>query len=302
MTTIDKAALLAKVKASGEDQTKIEEFKDSGPVLVEGLHNARFVAYIEVGKHSAMYQGKPKKTPDDLVYLGFEFSGPKVVPREDGQPIVLFIKANKSFNSKSGFPKIMTRMNYAGKATHMAELLGEPYQIMISHSKKTVDGKERTYVNMKKPGEPHDIRAPRYEVQDENGPTGEFKIINVAPAKAPEMLFLWDFADMAQWQSIFIDGEYAERKDEKTGEVTKPAKSKNFYQSLIKSAKNFNGSPIHTLLVAGGVSLDIPDAEAPGHDGEDDDGAPDETATVGTKAPVDTPTGAAADDALSGVA
>ena len=78
--TIDKAALLAKVKASGEDQTKIEEFKDSGPALVEGLHNARFVAYIEVGKHSAMYQGKPKKTPDDLVYLGFEFSGPKVVP------------------------------------------------------------------------------------------------------------------------------------------------------------------------------------------------------------------------------
>jgi hypothetical protein len=69
---------------------------------------------------------------------------------------------------------------------------------------------------------------------------------------------------MEQWGSLYIEGEYRERKDDKTGVVT-PAKCKNTLQNKIKGAVNFIGSPIHTLLVAGGVALDLPNV------GEDPD-------------------------------
>ena len=70
---------------------------------------------------------------------------------------------------------------------------------------------------------------------------------------------------MAQWASLFIEGAYPERKDDK-GVVTAPAKSKNVFQDTIKRAVNFQGSPMHTLLLTSGQPLDLPDV---GEDMED---------------------------------
>jgi hypothetical protein len=50
------------------------------------------------------------------------------------------------------------------------------------------------------------------------------------------------------WDSLYIDGKYDDRKDEKTGVVT-PGKSKNVFQEKIRGAVNFKGSPIAELLV-----------------------------------------------------
>jgi hypothetical protein len=291
---VDFKALLAKVKETGEDMTKAQAFTEAEP-YPEGTHRARFVGYIEIGKQKAKYQGKDKI--ENQVVLIFELSGPRIKPREDGQPNLMVLRAmNKSLSEKAGFFKVFQRLNYAGKATHIAELLGEGYLVKLHHRKyKANDGTERTAVEMRKKGEPYDIMAPRVEDVD----TGEWKPISVEAPKAPIRCFLWDYADKAQWDSIFIEGTWEERKNDK-GEVTKPARSKNVYQNSIKLATNFNGSPIHALLAAGGQAIDIPDAES----GLDNDGPHDDddaTPSGSTAKPAAVPEGAAADDALAGV-
>lgn len=88
-----------------------------------------------------------------------------------------------------------------------------------------------------------DIRPPFVE----DAESGESKRVNVAPAITPLKLFLWDMPSKDMWASIFIDGQYEERKNDK-GEVIAPAKSKNKWQERIKAALNFKGSPIANLL------------------------------------------------------
>jgi len=63
------------------------------------------------------------------------------------------------------------------------------------------------------------------------------------------------------WDSIFIDGHWEAKTNDK-GEEISPPKSKNYFQNRIKSADNFAGSVIAELLFAGGTP-DVPEAEAP---------------------------------------
>jgi hypothetical protein len=298
---VDFSKVIADAVAKGEDQT-VAQVGGGGIKLNEyipaGIHRARFVSYIEIGKQKAMYKGAPKE--EYQVILAFEISGPRVKPREDGQPHVIELRPmNKSLNDKAGFFKLFQRMNHAGKAKHMAELLGQPFRVEVFHNTTAAkDGKPAvTYVNLRKDGEPYAILPP-VSVNEE---TGESTTVAVEPQRSPTRLFLWDFADLEQWASIFIEGTWEERKDEKTGAVTKPARSKNVLQGRVAAALNFKGSPIQQLLVAGGVAIDVPDAETMAA-GDSDEG-PDATADVGSKAPVDTPvpTGAAATDALAGI-
>ena len=80
----------------------------------------------------------------------------------------------------------------------------------------------------------------------------------VGAALTPLKAFVWDFADAKMWDSIFIEGEYSERKDEKTGKVTAEAKSKNAIQLEIAKALNFKGMPCYdyaaSKLVGGRVT------------------------------------------------
>ena len=103
---------------------------------------------------------------------------------------------------------------------------------------------------------------------------------------------------MEQWGGLFVEGEYPERKNDK-GEVTAPAKSKNVMQNKIKSAVNFIGSPIHTLLVAGGAKIDLP---AVGED-MDDSTEGNEQGAASTPAPEAQSSGKTShsNDALGGI-
>ncbi len=294
---VDFSKVIAEAVAKGEDQS-VAQVGGGGVKLNEyipaGIHRARFVSYIEIGKQKAMYKGAPKE--EFQVILAFEISGPRIKPREDGQPHVIELRPmNKSLNDKAGFFKLFQRMNYAGKAQHMAQLLGDAYRVEVFHNTVAAkEGKEaRVFVNLRKDGEPYAILPP----VTTNEETGETTTVAVEPQRSQQRLFLWDFADLEQWGSLFIEGEWEARKDEKTGEITKPAQSKNVLQGRVAAALNFKGSPIQQLLAAGGVKIDVPDAET--MSGNDD--GPDETAEVGTKPPVDTPTGAAATDALAGI-
>lgn len=298
---VDIKALAAKAVATGKDMNVATtggggdyEPPAAGPTRL------RFVSYVEVGKQKDTYMGKPRQR--DTAILTFELSGPKHAPTDvDGvkYPHRISVETAISLNEKAHFFKLFRALNHAGKAKHIAELIGEAYKGTVVHrTYKGRDGKERIAAELfDKAKGIYTIEAPRYELVDpETGPTGEFKVLPVDAPISPLRCFLWDYADKEQWDSIFIDGEYPERKDDK-GVVTSPAKSKNVIQNKVKLAVNFKGSPIYLVLAANGGSLDIPDAES----GRDPQDQPTDGEAESAAAPAETPVGAAATDVLNGI-
>lgn len=214
----------------------------------KGTCGLRLVGYIELGKHDGEYQGKPKVVEE--VKLIFELSGPKWEPKVldngDKVPHRITVNLTKSLSEKATFYKLFKAMNYEGKARIFAELLGNDYIGTIYHyeGQARADGSKPIYATFKDPNtKVLTIRAPFVEDLE----TGETKRRNVPPALTEERCFLWDYATKEMWDSIYIDGEYEEKKD-KDGKVTAPAKSKNVFQDRIKEAKNFAGSPIAIAL------------------------------------------------------
>jgi hypothetical protein len=216
----------------------------------------RLIGYVETGSHMAKgFAGAPDKVKPEAS-LFFEVSGPKHPPvvGSDGvsrPAAVVEIRTNVSLNEKATFWKLFNKLNYAGKARHIAQLLGDPYKGTIVHRKyKRNDGSEGTAVELKNT-EGFTIEAPRVEDPE----TGDYKALVVAPAITPLRCFLWNHADMAQWESIFIPGEYPARTAD-DGTVTAPAKSKNYLQEKIRAALNFKGSPIAQLLATQGKGVE----------------------------------------------
>lgn len=304
------SAVLDKIKAkaaaavaNGADQTIAKTGGGDYVPPAAGSCKLRFVEYIEIGKQSETFQGKPRDR--DKVMLTFEVSGPNHPPvtGEDGvvRPIRITITETLSLNEKARFFKLFGRMNWRGVAKHMAELLGEAFLATIIHrAYKRRDGTDGVAVELyNKTDSLYTIRPPRVQDRDSEGMdiTGQFTMVTVPEPISSLKAFFWDDPDMDDWSALFIDGEYPERKNDK-GEVTAPAKSKNVVQAKIKLAKNFKGSPTSILLAGNGVALDIPEAERAA--GDDDDGSEGESepaAVVVAKAV--TPTGAAATDALN---
>jgi hypothetical protein len=303
---IDFKALGNKAAETGANMTVAQQGGGDYTPPAEGFCLLRLVSYVELGKQRGTFKGVPNVK--DKVQIVFEVSGPKHPPEErDGvkYPHRIGIEENLSLNEKARFFKLFRVMNYKGDAQHMVQLLGDPFKGRIVHRKfKGKDGKERIVAELydKELGA-YTIAPPRVDVVDPDTqmPTGEVRVVNVPPALTPLKGFVWSLADKEQWDSLFIEGEYPERKNDK-GEVTAPAKSKNVLQNTIKAATNFKGSPIYTVLAQAGVPLDLTEAEVPVRE-EEEDGESDVAAQANAaiaKAAA-TPTGADADDALNGV-
>lgn len=204
-----------------------------------GIARARFIGYYEVGKHEEEFKGEKKLR--EKVELVFELSGPNHPPRDfNGEKVPQRITARETYGltDRNHFLKLFRQMNYSGKATHMAELLGEPFLVEIFHT-KSKDGK-KTYANLRGPNG-YNIKGTT--VQDPV--SGGMVTVDVPPAMTDVKVFLWDQACKDMWDSIYIDGEYPEQKDEKTGEVTRPAKSKNVLQEKIMAASNWPEHPLY---------------------------------------------------------
>ena len=255
--TIDFKALGAKAASEGADQTKsVAGGGTDIPLAAAGPCLMRFVGYVELGKQKGTFKGAP--VIKEKVRLIFELVGkrhpPAVLANGDKLPYRVTVEESYSLNEKANFFKLFQRMNYRQDAQHIVQLLGEGFKGEIFHDKWVgKDNKERTDITLKGPGG-YSIAPPRKE--DEDSETG-YVAVEVPPALSTLRCFLWEQADLAQWASLFIDGEYPERKDDK-GNVTSPARSKNVFQNTIKNAVNFKGSPIYNLLAQNGQSLDIP--------------------------------------------
>jgi len=291
----DKSALLSALEQDGVDQSKVSQGGGDYTPPAAGPVQLRFFSYVELGRQEKTYKGVKKSM--NLVRIGFELSGPKHPPKEDGTPHTMFIEETLSDNEKAHFVKLFAKMNKAKGAKHMLALLGDAYLGNITHStvKATAPGgKDRIFANLRDAGETYQITLPEFT----NPATGELTQITVKPLVNPEQVFIWNRPDLEQWASIFIEGEYPARTND-AGEIVKKASSKNVIQARIMKAQNFNGSPIETLLKTNGKGLDIPDAETePEETGLDDT---DETTKIpGQSEPVKAaPTGADADAALA---
>ena len=308
MATKDFKALGAlAVASSGKDMTKAQAGGGDFEHPKEGFCLLRLVGYFEIGKQKGTYQGKP--TLKDKVQLAFEVSGPNHQPRiaEDGTkyPIRITVEETFSLSEKARFFKLFRTMNYKGEAQHMVQLLGEPFKARIIHRKfkrrQDTEASGPTGIAVElydKNAGAFTIAPPRTEIIDNDTgmPTGEIKVLQVPAAITPLKAFLWDHSDLDDWNAMFIEGEYPERRDDK-GVVTAPAKSKNILQNTIKGAANFKGSPIYNLIAAAGGNLDLPAPEDMTGD-EVEDEAP---ATPAKVEPVKVPEGAEADDALNAV-
>jgi hypothetical protein len=291
---IDFKALGAKAVAEGADQTKSVAGGDyeapaAGPCLL------RFIGYIEIGKQKTSYKGVPGVK--EQVELIFELVGKRHPPRDgsDGTKIPHRISVTESYslNEKANFFKLFQRMNYRQDAQHIVQLLGEGFKGEIIHDVwKGKDGKDRTTAVLRNAAG-YTIAPPRKE--DEDSETGWVDVA-VPPALSELRCFLWQQADLNQWASLFIDGTYPERKDDKTGVVT-PGRSKNVFQNKILGAVNFDGSPIHLLLLANGSKIDIPDVHE--QDGLDPDDNPEAGAAPAPAAAA--PASAPAPDSLGGI-
>lgn len=253
---------------------KIEEAAKTGPNMTvaskggggeytlpaAGLVRLRMVGYYEVGQHDKYYEGKVTGSPS-WAWIVFELSGPKHPPIEvDGKkyPQRMTVREPISMNEKAHFFKMFNQLNYAGKATHMAQLLGEAFLGQIVHYDSTVNGKTVKKASLRgKAG--YAFTGPFREDPD----TGDMKQIAVDAPLSELKAFIWDLADMDDWKSIYIDGVYEEAKGKPGDEDYKPAKTKNVIQEKIMSAKNWKSHPLYAQLQAGGKSVDIPDAEKP---------------------------------------
>lgn len=218
-----------------------------------GAVRLRLISYIELGIHDDEWNGQTRKK--EKVALQFELSGPKHPPREfDGKkvPDILTLTMNKSLSEKAGFFKLFKRLNHTGEYKHFAQLLGKPFKGIIHHVEKGEGDKKKVYANLFDDAG-YTIAPAFYEAMDPE--TGDLRSLPlpVDEPLSPLRCFIWDAPAQLKemWDSLFIDGRYDDKKDDK-GNVVKEGKSKNHWQNTIKAASNFSGSAIHELLFAGG--------------------------------------------------
>lgn len=237
------------IAQAAEEQDYNEAVANTGfTPLEEGPVRLRFVSYIELGKHEKKFKNDVKIK--DLARFGFEVTGPKVAPREDGQPHVLEFTLTKSQNEKAPFYKLFRRMNADGSKKIYAELLGNAYRGTIHHNKVGEGAEARTYANLTDKDGGFTITDPWFDDPE----SGERKTLAVDEPQSPIRCFLWDYADQEQWDSIFIDGEW-EAKAAEDGKPAREAKSKNVHQEFIRKASNWIGSPMSEILLANGLTF-----------------------------------------------
>jgi hypothetical protein len=259
-------AAVERAAAEGPNMTEAVgggDFPDRAPAA-EGLVRLRLIGYIEIGDHAKEFKGEKKTKP--FVKLQFELSGPKHPPLEfEGRksPQIITLTETLSLNEKANFFKLFKRLNYQGKHTHFAQMLGEDFLGTVHHNVVGEGADKKTYANLRDDAG-YTIRPPFIDVYDEATDTTSQRRIPVDKPLSPLRCFLWNFADKPMWDSLFIDGSYEDKKD-KDGKVIRAGTSKNYWQNLIRSALNFKGSPAAEILFAGGEP-DLPESETPERD------------------------------------
>ncbi|WP_157643462.1 hypothetical protein [Burkholderia ubonensis] len=217
-----------------------------------GIARARFVGYFELGTHEEEFEGK--KRDREKVDFVFELSGPNHVPTVLGGqaiPVRITVQETLDMSCGSSFHELFDAMDRAcgGGATHIAEMLGKPFIVEVFH-RRSRDGKT-VYANLRGPNG-YNVKGTALK----DSRTGKPVVVDVAQAITDVKAFIWGIATTADWYSIYIPGEYPERRDA-DGSLVAPARSKNYIQERIASAKNWASHPLSKEVQLG------PDPNAP---------------------------------------
>jgi hypothetical protein len=216
------------------DMTKPSEGRKTLPPGVCGL---RLVGYVETGDFNTEYQGTPKI--ESRTHLLFEVSGKKYPPVDGVAPRIsmrLNCNAAKAPNSKSTAFKVFSSMNYWGARRNFLEMIGDAF-------KGTITVSEKGYANLDRA-----IGAPEFEEIDPDTGSGTGKVhpMKIPEATTPYRIFVFSKPTQDMWESIYIEGNYSETKDQQGNLL--PAKSKNIFQNAILEAANFKGSAVEHML------------------------------------------------------
>lgn len=262
----DQAAMAAAIAAAAQQEPDMKEAQKGGGTYTPpaaGGCIVTLVGYIETGlQHVEASKFDPIKFPahdEDQVDLIFEISGkghePKVLENGTKVPERLTVTLKKSLNEKAWYYKIFNTLNYDKQATHFAQLLGKHFIATVIHTPSKKDPKV-VFAGFKCKTAGYTFKAPTYNPNPMD--MTEVAIVPKPVVLTPLKLFLWTHPSKPMWDSLFIEGKYDDRKDDKTGVVT-PGRSKNVLQNKIRNARNFEGSPIFDIV--GG--LDLSEMEVP---------------------------------------
>ena len=228
----------------------------------EGATRLRFVSYIEVGVHTTRSQQWGDKTKG-RAHFTFELSGPKHPPKklDDGRliPDTISFKLAIGQNKKNDYSKLFKIMvaDYPG-VKNFVQLLGEAFRGDVVHRKyKKRDGSDGIAAELK-----NDAGFTIKGVSYEDLETGAARRVKVDEPISPIRAFLWEYADLEQWDSIHIDGTFDD------------GNTKNKFQEEIKLAENLGGSAIEEALTAAGREGELVPTPKKGAaaEGEDESG------------------------------
>lgn len=248
--------LMQQVAEKGVDQSQATSGGGDYTPPEAGQTGARIVGYYEIGQHESEFEGK-KKVQNEVLIV-FELVGKKHPAKEiNGEkvPVRMTLRMNLSTNEKAGYFKMFSALRTDEK--HFVQLLGKPVLLNVVHEKGKKDEK-KIFAKIDKAT----IRKPIIQVpvlDDDGAPTGDLQdqVFPVGPAVSELKAFVWDFADAEMWDSVYIPGEYPERKDD-SGKVIAEARSKNDIQLKIASSLNFKGLPCYdyaaSKLVGGNIT------------------------------------------------
>lgn len=225
----------------------------------EGFVKLRLVGYIESGLHTTESARFGKKTKPRATLI-FELSGKKHEPKtlDDGRqiPHIIEVKEPIGQNKKNNFSKLFKEMvkEYPDRK-NFGEMVGEAFTGRVVHRKfKRRDGTDGVIAELKNEAG-YTISGVTYEQKDEDGEVIGLKKYKVDEPLSPLRLFLWDYADLEQWDSLFIDGTYDN------------GDSKNKYQEYIKEAENIGESPLFSALLEAGREEELVPAPKHARDG-----------------------------------
>lgn len=241
---IDKDKLPERGESDAPKETK---------VIPSGAQVARFVSYVEMGKHQPMFNGKvdvyttgkragQAKDPETIIQLVFEFPTAEhtgdyplciatSIPWEKGEFInklsisdaLLNGKLSRQYAMKSGFMKYLEAFKASTGTNHpnMDAYIGAPLVITVTHKNGKPDeaGISPVYANMK----PEGINKPEWK----HPLSGAVEKLEVPKATG-------EYCPVYDWDSPTIEGWNLLRPN---------------VQKAIQEALNYDGSPTQLMLL-----------------------------------------------------
>lgn len=237
--------------------------------IPEGTALAVCTGYVETGSHE---NSKGKSNPRAKLFFELfdlddstsDYTRSITVKDEDGKDVKKTVGSpiahnlnNISRNDKAMFRKDIDAMLEAvgliGQTTSPMDLIGKTFMVDVVHNQDPKDEK-RKYTNLEVAQ-----AKPAYECNRAGKPDMTKPLeLPVDVSELQYKLFVFDAPTPVMWSTIFIEGETeVEGKDGK-----KEMKSKNWIQELIKSADNFAGSAVESMLLQNGnTSTPLPKAK-----------------------------------------